>query len=54
MTVAVANWSPVLSQYKVLAAAADRIQNMGLYNMNDMPDWEYVMNEFLSGAPPTM
>lgn len=51
VTVAVANWSPVLSQYKVLAAAADRIQNMGLYNLNDMPDWEYVMNEFLSGAP---
>eukprot|EP00037_Helgoeca_nana_P018478 m.176806 g.176806 ORF g.176806 m.176806 type:complete len:303 (+) comp24460_c0_seq1:1735-2643(+) len=39
LTIAVANWSPMLSNFKVLAPSVDRLMSMETYNANSMAGW---------------
>lgn len=39
LTVAVANWSPVLREFKTLAGAVDRLLDMETYNAKSYMEW---------------
>jgi hypothetical protein len=51
LTVDVASWSPVLSQYKTLSSSVDRLQNMETYNGDSYDDWLTYYNAFISQVP---
>lgn len=51
LTVDVASWSPVLSQYGVLASSVDRLQCMETYNGDSLDQWLTYYNDFLNAIP---
>ena len=51
LTVAVASWSPVLSQFGTLAPAVDRLQNMQTYNGIGEAPWTRSLDAFLKATP---
>jgi hypothetical protein len=51
LTVDVASWSPVLSQYAVLAGAVDRLENMETYNGDSQAEWEGYYEAFINAVP---
>lgn len=51
LTVDVAGWSPVLSEYATLAPAVDRLQDMSTYNGNGLAAWTADYENFITKAP---
>jgi len=51
LTVDVAAWSPVLSQYAVLAAGVDRLLNMETYNGGSAGGWAAVLDAYVAAVP---
>jgi len=51
LTVDVASWSPVLSQYATLAPSVDRLQNMETYNGDSESQWLSYYEPFLNAVP---
>jgi hypothetical protein len=51
LTVDVAQWSPVLSQYGALAEASDRLFSMSTYNAGSAEQWLGILKPFLSATP---
>jgi hypothetical protein len=51
LTVDVASWSPVLREYALLAAGADRLLTMETYNGDGAAQWQGLLGEFLAATP---
>ena len=51
LTVDVAAWSPVLSQYAVLAAGVDRLLTMETYNGDSPAAWSATLDAYVAAAP---
>ena len=51
LTVDVCSWSPVLSQFAVLAPAVDRLLNMETYNGDSASQWSSYYSEFVKAIP---
>lgn len=51
LTVDVASWSPVLSQFATLAPAVDRLQNMETYNGDSAAQWTAWYKAFVGAVP---
>ena len=51
LTVDVAAWSPVLSQYAVLSRGADRLLNMETYNGGSAAAWAATLDTYVAGTP---
>ena len=51
LTVDVASWSPVLREYALLAAGADRLLTMETYNGDGPAQWQGYLADFLAATP---
>lgn len=52
LTVCVADWSPLLSQYATLGPAVDRLLDMETYNAPDQATWTGYFNTFVTDTSP--
>jgi hypothetical protein len=51
LTVDVASWSPVLSEYATLAAGVDRVLTMETYNGDNPGQWDGYLSAFVGATP---
>jgi len=52
LTICVADWSPVMSQYALLAPAVDRLLDMETYNDKDYATWHTYYKNIVKDAVP--
>jgi len=51
LTVDVAGWSPVLREFRTLAAGVDRVLDMSTYNGGSAHEWDGYFDALVAGAP---
>merc|ERR1712218_336264 len=52
LTICVADWSPVVSQYALLAPAVDRLLDMETYNDKDYATWHKYYSNIVKNSVP--